>query len=95
MKLGINAVLKGKIEENVAIVQVLVPPNAIHGLLPLGSKRKIIERLLDIFLPATVSYELSLRPEEYIYTNQFGNKENPCVLGVNARLTNIARKIIN
>lgn len=86
MKLGINAILKGKIDEKVALVKVGAPQSAISDLLPLAPKRKIIEILLDIFMPANTSYSIRLCPEKDAYTSQLNNKENLCILGVNASL---------
>jgi len=50
------------------------------------SHRKIIESLLDIFLPSDVTPEIKLLPDSKAYTHKIGDKEIPCVLGVNARL---------
>ena len=86
MKLGINSVLKGETWEKSAMVEINLPQNRITDMLPQMPKRRIIEVLLETFIPADISYEIALCPEARAYTNKLGDKNKPCVLGVNARL---------
>ena len=89
MKLGVNSTLKGYALEKYAVVGIKVSKRAIKDLLPHEHKRKIVEILLDIFMPANISYEIALYPKEETYTSRLGNKELHCVLGINARLNKI------
>jgi len=86
MKLGINSVLKGEACERYALIKIDTPQNAIKDLLPQRSKRKIVESLLEVFLPANISYEIVINPKKEAYTSRLGEKYTPCILGVNAKL---------
>jgi len=82
MKLGINSTLKGKQYEKYASVEINMPADAIKDLLPQARKRKIIEALLEFFMPEDIKTEIKLRPAPTVYTYKLGDS----ILGVNARL---------
>ncbi|NDV64662.1 hypothetical protein [Bacteroides sp. 224] len=86
MKLGVNSVLRKDIKEKYAEVKINVPEKSVRDLLPQTSGRKIVEILLETFIPANVSCEISLCPTKEAFTSRIGNKNNPCILGVNAKL---------
>jgi len=86
MKLGVDSVLKKDIEEKYAEVKINVPQRALRDLLPESPKRRIVEILLETFIPANISYKINLCPAKEVSTNKLGDKDKPCILGVNAKL---------
>lgn len=87
MRLGMNAVLKSNAVETVAIVELQPDRESLRELLPGMSKYIIAETLLDIFMPQRIAWELRIVPTAEDHTARPGNKNHPCILGVNARLS--------
>ncbi|MCC8035014.1 MAG: hypothetical protein LIO77_03655 [Rikenellaceae bacterium] len=86
MKLGIDSVLKGKTPQRQAVVRVQPSVSSLGDLLPGRPKRRMLEILLDIFLPDGILTQINITPEPEDYTARLGNRLHPCILGVNARL---------
>lgn len=86
MKLGVNAVLKGQIPVRYAQVNITPPREALSDVLPGQSGYDVLAALLDTFMPNDIDYKICIKPHEEDYTSRLGDKTNPCILGVNARL---------
>lgn len=86
MKLGVNSALRGAV--SVPCAKVSVTPNRANlaELVPGKTQYGVLKTLLDVFLPNEVDYEIAVKPSEEDYTSRLGDKNHPCILGVNMRL---------
>lgn len=86
MKLGVNAVLKGAMHVLCAKVYVTPHRDNLRELVPGGRGHAVMKTLLNVFIPNNVDYEIIIKPRDEDYTSRLGDSDNPCILGVNARL---------
>lgn len=86
MRLGVNSVLRGNLSEPCAVVTIKPAAQAVKAFLPQAARYRIVEALLEIFMPEGVNYWIVVRPERPAYTSRVGDRTAPAYLGVNARL---------
>ncbi len=86
-RLGVNSVLKGKFRYACATVTVTPPQKELRELLPGCPGRRVLEGLLELFLPNSTDYRIVLVPEQAGFTGRIGGRRTPCLLGINSKLT--------
>ena len=86
MRLGVNAALRGHVFERCATVVVEPGPQAMGKLLPQAPGYRVLETLLEIFMPAELAHRIIVRPKPHLFTSRLGDRNTPCYLGVNAKL---------